>query len=102
MVEKPKADPAVAAQEMAEVDPGAGNRRREEPARTKVASGNRRPERPVEAEPVAPPASAAAPKTRTDPGTLAWKVFALIAFLTSVAAFLALHRSRMRAARYPI
>jgi hypothetical protein len=102
MVEKPKADPAAAAQKMAEAEPGTSNRRREEPARTKVASGNRRPERPVEAEPVAPPASAAAARTRTDPGTLAWKVFALIAFLTSVAAFLALHRSRMRTARYPI
>jgi hypothetical protein len=104
MLEKPGADPAVAAQKMTEAEPGASNRRREttEPARTKVASGNRRPERPVEAKPDSPVAPAAAPKARTDPGTLAWKVFALIAFLTSVAAFLALNRSRMRAVRYPI
>ena len=95
--EKPRTVPAVAAQKMTQAEPGASNRRREtaEPVRTKVASGNhdkRRPERSVEAKPAA----------RTDPGTLAWKVFALVAFLTSVAAFLALNRSRMRAARYPI
>ena len=107
MVEKPRTDPAVAAQKMAEVEPGANDRRREttEPVRTKVASGNhdkRRPEQSAEAKPAAPLAPAAASKTRTDPGTLAWKVFALIAFLTSVAAFLALNRSKMRAARYPI
>jgi hypothetical protein len=106
-IEKPRTDPAVAAQKMVQAEPGASIRRREttEPVRTKVASGNHdkdRPERSVEAKPAAPLAPAVAPKTRTDPGTLAWKVFALVAFLMSVAGFLALNRSNMRTARYPI
>jgi hypothetical protein len=105
-VEKPKADLAASGQKIAELETAKTDTKGEfkEPAKAKVAADGiqRRMQPTMDAKPTASLAPSGKQKAHADPRALAWKVFALIAFLISVAVFLVLNRSKMRAARYPI
>lgn len=106
IVEKLKADLAVSTQKIAELETAKSDTRRElkETAKARVAADNVKHsiEPTTDAKPTASLAPSGTHKAHADPRALAWKVFALIAFLISVVVFLVVNRSKMRAARYPI
>jgi hypothetical protein len=107
MVERLKADLAISTQRIAELETAKADTGREikEVAKPRVAGENANAgiARPVDTKPTASIVQSQVHKARADPGALAWKVFALVAFLTSIVVFLIMNRSRMRvAARYPI
>jgi hypothetical protein len=107
MVERLKADLAISTQRIAELETAKADTGREikEVAKPRVAGENANAgiARPADTKPTASIVQSQLHKARADPGELAWKVFALVAFLTSIVVFLIVNRSRMRAAaRYPI
>jgi hypothetical protein len=106
-VERLKADLAISTQRIAELETAKADTGREikENAKPRVADDNANTwiAHPADIKPTASLVQSQVHKARADPGALAWKVFALVAFLTSIVVFLIMNRSRMRAAaRYPI
>ena len=106
-VERLRADLAISTQRIAELETAKADTRHEikENAKPRVAGDNANTgiAPPADTKPTASIVQSQAHKARADPGALAWKVFALVVFLTSIVVFLIMNRSRMRAAaRYPI
>ena len=107
MVERLKADLAISTQRIAELETAKADTGREikEDTKPRVAGDNANTgiASTADTKPTASIVQSQAHKARADPGALAWKVFALVAFLISIVVFLIMNRSRMRAAaRYPI